>query len=63
MSSTQNNGRSTRELVGEDGTAVVELWLEIAMDPLRRAPERLHASELLADRGWQSPSFPADRGG
>jgi hypothetical protein len=44
--------KATRELVGEDGMALVELWLQIAMDPLRRDADRLRASELLADRGW-----------
>jgi Family of unknown function (DUF5681) len=50
--------KATRELVGEDGMALVELWLEIAMDPLCRAADRLRASELLADRGWgKAPAF------
>ena len=40
--------KATRELVGEDGMALVELWLSIAMDPLYRAADRLRASELLA---------------
>jgi hypothetical protein len=44
--------KATRELVGEDGMPLVELWLSIAMDPLRRDADRLRASELLADRGW-----------
>jgi hypothetical protein len=44
--------KAIRELVGEDGMALVELWLQIAMDPLRRDADRLRASELLADRGW-----------
>lgn len=44
--------------MGEDGTALVELWLEIAIDPLRRAADRLRASELLADRGLgKAPAF------
>ena len=43
--------------MGEDGTALVELWLEIPIDPLRR-PDRLRASELLADRGLgKAPAF------
>jgi hypothetical protein len=28
--------RATRELVGEDGMALVELWWSIASDPMRR---------------------------
>jgi len=43
---------ATRELVGEDGMPLVELWLSIAMDPMHRDADRLRASELLADRGW-----------
>jgi hypothetical protein len=44
--------------VGEDGMALVELWLEIARDPLRRDADRLRATELLADRGWgKAPAF------
>ena len=44
--------KATRELVGEDGMVLVELWLQIALDPMRRDADRLRASELLADRGW-----------
>jgi uncharacterized protein DUF5681 len=44
--------RATRDLVGEDGMAIVELWWQIALDPLQRTRDRLEASKLLADRGW-----------
>ena len=44
--------RATRELVGEDGMALVELWWQIAQDPMQRTRDRLEASKLLADRGW-----------
>jgi hypothetical protein len=44
--------RATRDLVGEDGMALVELWWSIAQDPMRRDRDRLEASRLLADRGW-----------
>ena len=44
--------RATRELVGDDGMALVELWWSIASDPMRRDADRLEASRLLADRGW-----------
>jgi hypothetical protein len=46
----------TRELVGEDGTPLVELWWQIAQDPLQRTSDRLVASRLLADRGWGKPA-------
>jgi hypothetical protein len=44
--------RATRELVGEDGMALVKLWWDVAQDPMRRDSDRLEASRLLADRGW-----------
>jgi hypothetical protein len=44
--------RAARELVGEDGMALVQLWWEIARDETRRDSDRLEASRLLADRGW-----------
>ena len=44
--------RATRELVGEDGMALAELWWSIAQDPMRRDSDRLEASKLLAERGW-----------
>jgi len=48
----QGLARATRELVGEDGKALVELWWSIARDPMQRTSDRLEASKLLADRGW-----------
>jgi hypothetical protein len=48
--------RATRELVGEDGMPLVELWWQIAQDPMRRDRDRLEASRLLADRGWGKPA-------
>jgi hypothetical protein len=44
--------KATRELVGEDGMALVELMLAMAMDPMRRDADRIRAVEWLADRGW-----------
>jgi Family of unknown function (DUF5681) len=44
--------RATRELVGEDGMALIQLWWDIARDETRRDRDRLEASRLLADRGW-----------
>jgi hypothetical protein len=44
--------KATRQLVGEDGMALVELWWSIAQDPMARTSDRLEASRLLADRGW-----------
>jgi hypothetical protein len=44
--------RATRELVGDDGMPIVELWWRIAQDPMQRTRDRLEASKLLADRGW-----------
>jgi hypothetical protein len=44
--------KATRELVGEDGMALVQLWWDIAQDETRRDGDRLEASRLLADRGW-----------
>jgi hypothetical protein len=44
--------KATRELVGEDGMALAQLWWDIAQDETRRDRDRLEASRLLADRGW-----------
>jgi hypothetical protein len=44
--------KATRELVGDDGMALAQLWWDIARDPMRRDSDRLEASRLLADRGW-----------
>jgi hypothetical protein len=50
--------RATRELVGEDGMPLVELWWSIARDETRRDRDRLEASKLLADRGWgKAPAY------
>jgi hypothetical protein len=35
---------------------LVELWWQIAQDPMRRDRDRLEASRLLADRGWGKPA-------
>jgi hypothetical protein len=52
--------KATRELVGEDGMALAELWWDIARDETRRDRDRLEASRLLADRGWgKAPTFAA----
>jgi hypothetical protein len=40
--------------------ALVELWWQIAQDPLQRTRDRLEASWLLADRGWgKAPAYAA----
>jgi hypothetical protein len=50
--------KSARNLVGEDGEALIQLWWDIARDPMRRDADRLRASELLAERGWgKAPAF------
>jgi hypothetical protein len=52
--------KATRELVGEDGLALVQLWWDIARDETRRDRDRLEASRLLADRGWgKAPTLAA----
>jgi hypothetical protein len=52
--------RATRELVGDEGMALVELWWDIARDETRRDHDRLEASRLLADRGWgKAPAYAA----
>src|SRR5213596_3655103 len=48
----QGLAKATRELVGEDGMALAQLWWDIARDETRRDSDRLEASKLLADRGW-----------
>ena len=44
--------KATREVVGNHGLPLAELWWEIASDPSRKDSDRLQASRLLADRGW-----------
>jgi hypothetical protein len=44
--------KAVRELVGEDGKALVELMYSIAMDPQRKDTHRMRAAEWLGDRGW-----------
>jgi hypothetical protein len=40
--------------------ALVELWWDIARDPMRRDRDRLEASRLLAERGWgKAPAYAA----
>jgi hypothetical protein len=59
----QGLARATRELVGEDGKALVQLWWSIARDTMQRTSDRLEASKLLADRGWgRAASFEAQQG-
>jgi hypothetical protein len=36
--------------------ALVELWWQIANDPMRRDSDRLEASKLLTERGWGKPA-------
>ncbi len=48
----QGLARATRELVGEDGHKLAELWWDIATDETQRSSDRLEASKLLAERGW-----------
>src|SRR3990167_11259977 len=48
--------KATRELVGDDGLPLAEIWWKIAQDPKHK--DQLRASELLADRGWgKAPAF------
>ena len=42
--------RATRELVGEDGMALAELWWSIAQDPMRRDSDRLVERGLPCSR-------------
>jgi hypothetical protein len=49
----------TREVVGEDGRAIAEFWLDVMQDPQNPLRARLDASRLLAEHGWGKPA-PAD---
>jgi hypothetical protein len=50
-------------VVGDDGLPLVQLWWDIASDPMRRDADRLEASRLSADRGWGKPAvFTALKG-
>jgi hypothetical protein len=44
--------RSVRELVGDDGLAIVEFWLSVMNDTSAKTSDRLKPSQLIADRGW-----------
>ena len=56
----QGLAKATRELVGEDGMKLAQLWWDIARDETRRDRDRLDASRLLADRGWgKAPTYAA----
>jgi hypothetical protein len=50
--------RATRELVGDDGILLAELWWSIAQDTMQKTSDRLEASRLLADRGWGKAPAP-----
>jgi Family of unknown function (DUF5681) len=47
--------RAARELLGDDGQAIVEFWMTIMADDTASTRDRLEASRLLADRGWGKP--------
>ena len=48
--------RRVRELVGEDGEAIVQFLVETMHDSSVRTRDRLEAARLLADRGWGRPA-------
>jgi hypothetical protein len=50
--------RAVRELVGENGEAIVQFWLDLMHDETARAADRLEASRLLAERGWGKATLP-----
>jgi hypothetical protein len=56
----QSLAKATRQIVGEDGMKLAELWWSIASDETRRDRDRLEASRLLAGRDWgKAPTFAA----
>jgi polyphosphate glucokinase len=56
----QGLAKATRELIGEDGMKLAQLWWDIARDETRRDRDRLEASRFLADRGWgKAPAYAA----
>ena len=59
----QSLAKATRQVVGEDGTALAQLWWDIARDETRRDQDRLEASRLLADRGWGKPAVFVEQEG
>jgi hypothetical protein len=44
--------RTARELIGDDGRAIIEFWISVMTDLSVRTSDRLEASRLLAERGW-----------
>jgi len=50
--------RAARDLIGDDGSALIRFWLDVMTDESARVADRLQASVLLADRGWgRAPTF------
>jgi hypothetical protein len=50
--------RAVRELVGENGEAIAQFWLDLMDDETARTADRLEASRLLAERGWGKATLP-----
>lgn len=48
--------RVAREKVGDDGSKIIDFWIEVMDDPTQDAGRRLEASKLLAERGWGKPA-------
>lgn len=53
-----------REIIGNDPTELLEVFLEIAYDPSQKAADRRAAAEALLDRAYgKTPSYaPVDGG-
>ena len=48
--------RRVRELVGDDGQRLAEVFLAVLDDPASSVRERMEAATWLADRGWGRPT-------
>jgi Family of unknown function (DUF5681) len=48
--------RTAREVVGDDGRAIIDFWMSVMSDRAASMRDRLEASRLLADRGWGKAS-------
>ena len=50
--SQKSLAKTTRDIVGDDGEALIRLWWSIANDELQKTSDRIAALNQLADRGW-----------
>lgn len=53
--------RKVRELVGGDGEALAQVFIDVLADPKASSRDRMEAATWLADRGWGKPTQHIDQ--